>query len=76
MGQSVGGWSTKIHATVDALANPLRIILSVGQRAVITQAQALLSNYNTHTVIADRGYDANSLIHWLEEAQIVGSHPG
>ena len=31
LGQSVGGWSTKIHATVEASGNSLRILLSVGQ---------------------------------------------
>jgi len=58
----VGGWSTKIHATVDALGNPLRILLSVGQRADITQAEPLLADYQTSAVLADRGYDADSLI--------------
>ena len=65
----MGGWSTKIHATVDALGNPLRIILSVGQRADITQAEALLADYETDAVVADRGYEADSLINSLQEAQ-------
>ena len=66
LGQSVGGWSTKIHALVDALGNPLRIILSVGQRADITQAEPLLTDYQTDAVLADRGYDADSLITYLQ----------
>lgn len=66
----MGGWSTKIHATVDALGNPLRIILTVGERADITQAQALLADYQTDAVLADRGYDANSLIDALQEAEV------
>ena len=64
----MGGWTTKIHAVVDALGNPLRIILSVGQRADITQAESLLSGYETDAVLADRGYDANELIDWLAQA--------
>ncbi len=67
LGQSVGGWTTKIHAAVDALGNPLRIILSVGQRADITQAESLLTGYETDAVLADRGYDANELIDWLTD---------
>lgn len=63
----MGGWSTKIHATVDALGNPLRIILSVGQRSDITQAAPLLADYETDAVLADRGYDADSLITYLHE---------
>ena len=66
----MGGWSTKIHATVDALGNPLRIILTVGQRADITQAEALLADYQTDAVLADRGYDANSLLAALQAAEV------
>ena len=63
----MGGWSTKIHATVDALGNPLRIILSEGQRSDITQAELLLADYETDAVLADRGYDADSLITYLQD---------
>lgn len=69
----MGGWTTKIHAVVDALGNPLRIILSVGQRADITQAESLLAGYETNAVLADRGYDADALLDWLVQThtQIV-----
>lgn len=65
----MGGWTTKIHAAVDALGNPLRIILSVGQQADIKQAECLLVGYETDAVIADRGYDADSLLIWLVNSQ-------
>jgi putative transposase len=71
----VGGWTTKIHAVVDALGNPLRLILSVGQRADITQAESLLIGYETDAVIADRGYDADKLLDWLEELGIEAVIP-
>ena len=58
----MGGWGTKFHAAVDALGNPLRIILMVGQRADITQAQGLIADHETGALLADRGYDADSLI--------------
>lgn len=70
LGQSVGGWTTKIHATVDALGNPLRILLTVGQRADITQAEALVAYYETRSLLADRGYDANSFIDSLQKSGI------
>ncbi len=66
----MGGWSTKIHAAVDALGNPLRIILTVGQRADITQAEALLLDYDPNAVLADRGYDADRLINLLVDAEV------
>ena len=45
IGVSRGGRSTKIHAAVDALGNPVRIILSCGNTNDITMAQMLLSRW-------------------------------
>ena len=64
----MGGWTTKIHAAVDALGNPLRIILTVGQRADITQAEPLIADYEIGSLLADRGYDADALIISLQES--------
>lgn len=66
----MGGWTTKIHAAVDALGNPLRIIVTVGQRTDITEAEDLLADYETDAVLADRGYDADALIDLLQQADI------
>jgi len=46
LGKSVGGISTKIHATVDALGNPLRLLLTGGQRGDATQAIPLLEGFD------------------------------
>ena len=40
--RSRGGFSTKVHITVDGLGNPLRFILTGGQENDITQAEVLL----------------------------------
>lgn len=40
LGRSRGGFSTKIHVTVDGLGNPLRLSLTAGQRHDIIQAEA------------------------------------
>ncbi|WP_405197041.1 MULTISPECIES: transposase [unclassified Wolbachia] len=37
LGRNKGGFTTKIHAFVDALGNPLKFILTPGQRNEITQ---------------------------------------
>ena len=42
IGRSRGGLSTKIHATVEALGNPVRIRLTGGQAADITEVVALI----------------------------------
>jgi transposase len=65
LGRSRGGFSTKIHVTVDGLGNPLRIRLTAGQRHDSTQAQALLEGYVCQYVIADRGYAAEALRDWI-----------
>lgn len=62
LGRSKGGFTTKIHAVVDALGNPLRFILTPGQRNDITQAEFLIKDFKNTTVIADKAYDSNALI--------------
>lgn len=61
LGRSKGGFSTKIHVAVDSLGNPLRFILTAGQRHDITQAEALIANYKVDYVLADKGYDSDKL---------------
>jgi transposase len=47
---------------VDALGNPLRFLLTGGQRHDITQAEGLIADYEFERVIADRSYDADDLL--------------
>jgi transposase len=65
LGRSRGGFSTKIHVLVDGLGNPLRFLLTAGQRHDVTQADALLDAFPFEAVIADTGYDANWLLDLL-----------
>ena len=58
LGRSRGGFSTKIHVSVDSLGNPLRFILTGGQQHDITQAEELIAGYAGEHVLADKGYDA------------------
>lgn len=69
LGKSRGGFSTKIHAVVDALGNPLKLILTGGHRNEITQAQSLLGEMSQTLVIADKGYDSNAFLRFLENRQ-------
>ena len=62
IGRSRGGLSTKVHTAVDALGNPLRLILSAGQIADIEHAPELIAGIPAKAVIADKGYDADALI--------------
>ena len=62
LGRSRGGFSTKIHIAVDALGNPLRLLLTAGQRHDSPQAPALIEGYEPQALIADKGYDSDPLI--------------
>ena len=62
LGRSRGGFSTKIHIAVDALGNPLRLVLTAGQRHDSPQAEALIVGYEPQALIADKGYDSGALI--------------
>ncbi len=66
LGRSKGGFTTKIHAVVDALGQALRFTLTPGQRHDITQASSLLKGFENAQVIADKGYDSQALIDQLE----------
>ncbi len=75
MGKSRGGLSTKIHAAVDALGNPVRFILTAGQYSEIKQANALIQGLTADYVIADKGYDADSFIAAIESIQAISVVP-
>ena len=56
------GFSTKVHIAVDALGNPLRLLLTAGQCHDSPQASALIEGYEPQALIADKGYDSGPLI--------------
>lgn len=65
MGRSRGGFSTKIHVTVDGLGNPLRFSLTAGQEADLGQAVALVAGLPFERIIADRSYAAQAFYDWV-----------
>ena len=58
----MGGFSTKIHILVDALGNPVEFILTGGQQADVTQAEALMQEHQADAVIADKAYDSDAVV--------------
>ena len=69
LGQSVGGFSTKIHAIVDALGNPLRLLLTGGQAGDAPQAIPLLAGFDFKAVLADRGYDSDEILDFIAQRE-------
>ena len=51
---------------MDALGNPVRILLTPGQAADISKAHELIEDMEAEQVIADKGYDADHLSETIE----------
>ena len=62
--------STKIHATTDALGNPLGFHLTPGQACDLDGADKLLPDLVADTVLADKAYDADKRV--IESLQALG----
>jgi transposase len=59
IGRGRGGLSTKIHAWVNALGNPLAFLLTPGQAHDLEGADAFLPQMQADTLLADRAFDAD-----------------
>ena len=71
LGRSVGGHSTKIHALCDSLGLPIRFLLSGGEVHDSRMAQSLFDGlFGTH-LLADKGYDSQSLVTAAEAAGMI-----
>ena len=70
LGRSCGGFSTKIHALVDALGMPLDFRVSPGQDADISHAPAMIQGACCEQLIADRGYDSDAFRAQLQQQGI------
>src|SRR5258707_2903026 len=73
LGRSRGGFTTKIHISVDALGNPLRLRLSAGQRHDITQAPALTERFEYAHLIADAAADFIDHIQTQQTVPVIPS---
>ena len=54
--------STKIHALVDALGNPIGFFLTGGQAHDLVGADHLLPSMQADTLIADKAFDADERV--------------
>jgi transposase len=67
--------TSKIHAVVDALGNPVRWLLTGGEVADVTQAKSLLDGLKAEAVLADKGYDADALIDSIQASGTLAVIP-
>ena len=54
--------STKIHALVDALGNPVGVFLTAGQAHDLAGADELLPSMQADMLIADKAFDADARV--------------
>jgi len=57
IGITRGGRNTKIHAVCDALGNPLRFVLTAGQRHDSKPVPEFLDGLAAKALLADKAYD-------------------
>ena len=71
IGRSRGGLTTKIHALVDALGNPIEVMLSPGQDHDLTCTESLIDAVDPGALIADKAFDADPFIGALDARAIT-----
>ena len=71
IGRSRGGLTTKIHALVDALGNPVELMLTPGQDHDLACAEPLIENADPDALIADKAYDADRFVEVLTQREIT-----
>ena len=67
----MGGLSTKIHATCDALGNPTGFLLTAGQAHDLQGADVLIANIEAEALLADKAYDADERMRDVLKAQAI-----
>ena len=77
MGRSRGGLTTKLHAIVDGLGNPVDFLLSPGNDADCTHAIELLSKVDIagSNILGDRAYGSEEIRYYITESRAVYTIP-
>jgi transposase len=60
---------------VDAHGMPVRAIITKGKTADCTQGIALIDNICAGRLLAERGYDSNAILYYLEKAGMKSAIP-
>ena len=76
LGRSCGGFSSKIHAKVEAFGLPLGFVVTAGQSSEIKEAEALVGEDFCEYLLADRGYDSDPFRQALNAKKIIPVIPG
>jgi transposase len=63
--------TTKIHVLVDALGNPVELMLTPGQAHDLACAEPLIDNVDPQALLADKAYDADRFVATLAQRAIT-----
>ena len=63
--------TTKIHALVDALGNPVELMLTPGQAHDLACAEPLIENADPEALIGDKAYDSDRFVDTLTQRKIT-----
>jgi len=75
LGRFRGGSTTKIHVLCDAFGNPMRFILTGGEKNDCTQVLDLLDRLSGEAVLADKGYDADYIVEAVKNMDAMAVVP-
>ena len=73
LGRSRGGITSKIHCIVDSLGNPVDFVLTGGQVHDSVCAERLLEGKSGRFVIADRAYDSDKILEFVEKIRMLAT---
>ena len=62
--------TTKIHVACDSQGKPVEVLLGPGQEGDLKRAEELVGERTPNTVIADKAYDSNKFVGFLEEREV------
>lgn len=75
VGRSRGGLTTKVHMATDAAGQPVRFILTGGQAGDAPQAIPLLDGVEATHVIADKAYDTDGILGFVQQQGAIAVIP-
>ena len=69
------GLNTKIHLAVDSNGMPIRTIITKGTTADCKLGIELINGLSAEFVLADKGYDTNEIVDFVEENGMISVIP-
>ena len=75
MGRSRGGLTSKIHMLCDELGMPLYFTITAGQESDYKEAIGLIAKGKNANIIADRGYDSDAIVEYIQSRGKVAIIP-